>query len=63
MATPALGSLDESADEIRITVESTLPGDQPSGCEDSLVVDLDQPVGERSVVDATTGASLVSGNP
>jgi len=56
---PELTTLEQGADEVRIEVESTTYADgDGDACRDSLTIDLDQPVGDRTVIDLSTGREL-----
>lgn len=51
--------VDQETDAIRIAVESYIPpGDDQDGCADEIIVSLDEPLGERRIVDEVTGAEL-----
>lgn len=54
---PVLDELVEEPDVVRLQVVSTVtnPGD---GCLDSLEVELDAPLGDRELVDMTSGAQI-----
>lgn len=56
---PEVTALEETADEVRIEVTSTIPapGWGGDGCLDSFDVVLDAPLGDRRLVDLTTGRS------
>lgn len=51
--------VDQETDSITIAVESYVPpGDDQDGCADEVIVSLDEPLGERRIVDEVTGAEL-----
>lgn len=58
---PEVVEAERTATEIRIEVVATT---YPEGddCQDSIEIDLDEPLGSRAVVDATTGERLASGD-
>jgi hypothetical protein len=50
-------TLEETANEVRIAVRQE--NDEPENdCADALIVDLAQPLGDRAVVDESTGAAV-----
>lgn len=49
--------VEEDADEVRLTV-TTEGGDEGPECLDSVDVELDEPLGDRRVVDTSTGDEL-----
>lgn len=57
---PGLRELEETEAEVRIeAVATTYP--EGDDCQDSLTVDLGQRLGDRAVIDLTTGDHLVPG--
>lgn len=54
---PELTVLEQKDDEVRIEVVSTTYANGDD-CLDGITIDLDQPVGDRTVVDLTTGREL-----
>ncbi len=58
---PQLTELDESADEVRIRVTSWHPGyfDGKDDCLDQLEITLTEPLGNRRLVDASSGNQIV----
>jgi len=54
---PEVTALEQTADEVRVEVTSTVPapGWAGDGCLDSLTVALDAPLGDRVLVDMTSG--------
>jgi hypothetical protein len=57
---PQLVDLDESTDEVRIRVVSWHPGhfDGADDCLDQLEVTLTEPLGDRRLVDASSGEEV-----
>ncbi len=52
-------TVSQGADAIRISVESYIPGgDDQDGCADEVIVSLDEPLGERVIVDEVAGTEL-----
>ena len=56
---PEVTALEQTADEVRIEVTSTIPGPGWGGdaCLDPLDVVLDAPLGDRALIDLTRGGS------
>lgn len=54
---PVLDEIAEEPDVVRLRVVSTVtnPGD---ACLDSLEVELDEPLGDRDLIDMTSGAQI-----
>ncbi len=51
--------VDQGTDEVRITAEAYIPGgDDQDSCMDEVTVGLTEPLGNRRVVDGTTGQEL-----
>lgn len=51
--------VDQGTDAIRIAVKSYIPpGDDQDGCADEVIVSLDEPLGERRIIDEVTSAEL-----
>lgn len=59
---PEVRTLEETRNAVRVEVVATtyVPGD---GCADGITVDLDAPVGRRTVIDLTSGRELARYTP
>lgn len=56
---PELGRLESTDDEVRIEVVSTTySGEGAPECLDNLTVELGQPLGDRTVIDLSTGEEV-----
>lgn len=57
---PEVTALEEDADEVRLEVTATTPapGEPGDACLDGLTVDLDEPLGGRTLVDLATGDAV-----
>lgn len=57
---PELRTLEETAGEVRIEVVSTINADGLD-CLDDVTIELGQPLGNRAVIDLTTGERVPEG--
>lgn len=55
---PEIVQLDETADQVVVTIESDRQGGEVPACLDYARVELDAPPGERTVLDSTSGQEL-----
>ncbi|GGC07663.1 hypothetical protein [Cellulomonas carbonis] len=57
---PEVTLLEETRDEIRLQITATVPapGWPGDGCLDTVAVPLEQPVDDRTLTDATSGAAV-----
>ncbi len=62
---PAITVLEQEPDQVRVEVETTVPGRFAGSddCLDLVQVELDEPLGERPLVDLTTGDPITLGVP
>lgn len=49
----------QDAEAIRISAESFIPaGDDQDSCLDEIIVDLNEPLGDRAIIDEVRGVTL-----
>lgn len=62
---PAITVLEQEPDQVRVEVATTVPGRFAGSddCLDLVQVELDEPLGERPLVDLTTGDPITLGVP
>ncbi|NCT92408.1 hypothetical protein GXB85_15845 [Cellulomonas sp. APG4] len=57
---PEITALEETADQIRLELTATIPapGNAGDGCLDTVMVPLEQPLGDRALTDVTSGKTV-----
>lgn len=57
-ASPSVELVEQSAREVRVQVEADTPGPDQDGCADGVVACLDEPLGDRTLIDDTSGETV-----